>query len=166
MEVRTAHTDELPPALLDAIRGLLDEAFAGGFSDHDWQHSLGGVHALTFVEDAVVGHGSLVERRLVYDDRPLRTGYIEGFGVRREHRGRGHGSAIMDALEEIIRAEYRLGALSSTDQAAHFYERRGWIRWGGPTEPDGEGAVFVLPAAARLDPGLTLAADPREGDIW
>jgi aminoglycoside 2'-N-acetyltransferase I len=166
VEVRTAHTDELPQPTLEAIRALLVDVFAGEFTEHDWEHTLGGVHALTFVDDEVVGHGSLVERRLTYDERSLRTGYVEGFAVRRGHRARGHGSAIMDALEEIIRAEYRLGALASTDEAAHFYERRGWIRWSGPTEPDGEGAVYVLPAAARLNPELPLVADERAGDAW
>src|SRR5215218_3623723 len=135
MEVRTAHTAELSPAMLEAVRALLEQAFAGEFSDLDWKHTLGGVHALTFENDELVGHGSLVERRLVYDDRPLRTGYVEGMGVRRDRQGWGHGSAIMDALEEIIRSEYDLGALSTTDQGLPFYKSRGWIPWTGPTEP-------------------------------
>ena len=45
-ELRPAHTADLDAATLEAARALLDLAFEGHFSDHDWEHSLGGMHAV------------------------------------------------------------------------------------------------------------------------
>lgn len=45
-ELRTIHTADLDGATLEAARALLDVVFEGDFSDRDWEHALGGVHAL------------------------------------------------------------------------------------------------------------------------
>jgi aminoglycoside 2'-N-acetyltransferase I len=87
-------------------------------------------------------------------------------GVRSDRRGCGCGAAIMDALEAAIRADYELGALSATDDGARLYASRGWARWTGPTEPDGVGAVYVLPLALPVDTAGSLTADWRAGDVW
>jgi aminoglycoside 2'-N-acetyltransferase I len=163
--IRVATTAEITDEL-DAIRALLDDVFAGDFSEHDWQHALGGVHALAYEGAELVGHGSVVERLLEYDGQPLRTGYVEGMGVHRDHQRRGHGAAIMAALEEEIHSRYELGALAATDAGGNLYAQRGWVRWSGRTEPDGEGAVYVLPLVVPVDPAGTLRADWREGDVW
>jgi aminoglycoside 2'-N-acetyltransferase I len=164
--IRVATTAALAADELAEIRAILDEAFAGDFSDHDWDHALGGVHALAYEDDELVGHGSVVERLLEHDGMPLRTGYVEGMGVRVSHRRRGHGDAIMAVLEEEIRARFQLGALAATDDGAGLYLSRGWVRWTGPTYPDAERALFVLPLAVPVDPRGTLRADRRDGDIW
>ncbi len=145
-------------------------------SDHDWEHSLGGVHALVWEGDEVVGHGSVVQRRLLHGGRALRVGYVEGVGVRADRRRRGHGAALMEALERVARGAYELGALGATDQAADFYAARGWELWQGPTSaltPTGilrteehDGSVYVLPAAAMLDLSGELTCDWRDGDVW
>jgi len=165
-QVRSATTAELAPAELSAIRSLLERAFDGDFSEHDWQHCLGGLHALAYSETALVGHGSVVERRFEHDGRQMKTGYVEGLAVLREHRRHGHGAAIMRALEAHVRQGYELGALAATAEAIGFYAARGWVRWTGATEPDGEGAIHVLPLALPVDPSGTLRADWREGDVW
>ena len=36
------------PATLEAARALLDDVFEGDMTDHDWEHALGGVHALAW----------------------------------------------------------------------------------------------------------------------
>lgn len=113
IEVRTAHTADLPAATLAAVRALLDAVFEGDMSDHDWEHALGGVHALVWEENEVVGHGSVVQRRLVHGGQGLRTGYVEGVGVRADRRRRGHGAAMMHALERVVRGAYELGALAA-----------------------------------------------------
>ncbi|MER7187367.1 aminoglycoside 2'-N-acetyltransferase, partial [Streptomyces hyaluromycini] len=46
MSLHVAHTAELDPADLRAARALLHEAFGGDFADTDWEHGLGGLHAL------------------------------------------------------------------------------------------------------------------------
>src|SRR4051794_22063651 len=92
--IRVTSTAELDTQTLAAVRCLLEKVFAGDFSEHDWEHALGGVHALAYANSALVGHGSVVERRLEADGRPLRTGYVEGLGVLAAHRRSGFGTAI------------------------------------------------------------------------
>src|SRR6188472_979479 len=128
-----AHTADLDPALLVAVRTLLDAAFEGDFSDDDWEHALGGVHALAWEGPELVGHAAVVQRRLLHGGRALRAGYVEGVGVRADRRGRGHGGALMDALEHVARRAYDVAALGATDEAAQFYAARGWQLWLGPS---------------------------------
>lgn len=176
IELRTVHTADLDAATLRSARALLDEAFAGDFDAHDWEHSLGGMHALVWEEGELVGHGSIIQRRLLYAGRALRTGYLEGVGVRSDQRGRGYGAAIMDALERIVVAAYDLGALGATEMAEGFYQSRGWRLWQGPTSvltPTGhrrtaeaDGGIFVWPGQVPLDLTGELACDWRDGDVW
>ena len=142
----------------------------------DWEHCLGGIHALVWEAEELIGHGSVIQRRVLYAGRALRTGYIEGFGVRADHRRRGHGSAIMNALERVVRGAYDLGTLGATDMAVPLYKARGWRQWQGkisaitPTgieaTPDSDGAVYVLPVAIELDVTAELTCDWRDGDTW
>jgi aminoglycoside 2'-N-acetyltransferase I len=175
-ELVIAHTAQLDPTVLDAARGLLEGVFEGDLTDDDWEHSLGGVHALVWAGAALVGHAALIQRRLLHRGRALRTGYVEGVGVRSDHRRRGHGEAMMTALEEVARAAYELGALSATDEGAAFYTAQGWLAWRGPTSmltPTGivrteeeDGAIFVLPLSAPLNLHEALTCDWRDGDPW
>jgi aminoglycoside 2'-N-acetyltransferase I len=175
-DVRIVHTADLGVATLRAARGLLDEVFAGEMTEHDWEHALGGLHALAWEGDELIGHASVVQRRLLHGGRALRAGYVEGVGVRADRRGRGHGAAIMAALEGIVRGAYDLGALGASDAAAGFYAARGWPRWRGPTAsltPAGiirteeeDGSIYVLPVALPLDLSGELVCDWREGDVW
>jgi aminoglycoside 2'-N-acetyltransferase I len=175
MSVRTAHTADLDAATLDAARALLYDVF-GDMTADDWEHSLGGIHALAWEDGELVGHASVVQRRLLHDGRALRTGYVEGVGVRADRQRRGHGAAMMAALERVIRGAYHLGALGATDEAARFYEALGWQQWRGPTSaitpagvvrtPDEDGGIYVLPLTHPLDLSGELACDWREGDVW
>jgi aminoglycoside 2'-N-acetyltransferase I len=129
--MRTAHTADVDAATLAAARMLLDEAFAGDFGGDDWDHTLGGIHALAYEGGELVGHASVVQRRLLTQGRALRTGYVKGVGVAPHARRRGHGDAIMNALGRVIRGAYDLGALGATDEGAQVCRRHGWRRWGG-----------------------------------
>jgi aminoglycoside 2'-N-acetyltransferase I len=174
-EVRTAHTTDLDAATLDAARALLDQVF-DDMTDLDWEHALGGVHALLWEGSELIGHASVIQRRLLHGGRALRAGYVEGVGVRPDRRGRGHGAALMEALERVIHRAYDLGALGATDDAADFYAARGWKRWQGPTSaltPTGiarteeeDGSVYVLPVAVPLEFSGELICDWRDGDVW
>ena len=176
MEIRTAHTAELDRATLDAARALLDDVFAEDMSDADWEHALGGVHALAVEDGELLGHASVVMRRLLHGGRALRTGYVEGVAVREDARRRGVGEALMRPLEDVIRAAYEVGALGSSDMALPFYRRLGWRVWEGTTwaltpggvvrTPAEDGGIFVLPASAPLDLQGELVADWRDGDCW
>jgi aminoglycoside 2'-N-acetyltransferase I len=174
-ELRTGHTADLDRETLAAARALLFEVF-DDMEEEDWEHSLGGIHAMVWEGSELIGHGSLIQRRIRYDGRALRTGYVEGFGVRADRRRRGHGSSIMDALEHFIRGAYDIGALGSTDMAADFYAARGWNLWRGrsseltPTgvrpTPDADGCIYVLPVAVSMDVTAELTCDWRDGDTW
>jgi aminoglycoside 2'-N-acetyltransferase I len=172
----TAHTSDLDEATLTAARALLDVVFSGELEEADWEHGLGGVHALVYEGSELVGHASVIQRRMLHGGRALRTGYVEGVGVHAAHRRRGHAGAMLAALESVIRSAYDLGALAATDMAAPVYAGRGWRRWEGPLyalTPSGvvrtreeEGAVYVLPVGAALDLGGSLTCDWRDGDVW
>jgi aminoglycoside 2'-N-acetyltransferase I len=174
--VRTAHTADLDPRTLAVARAMLDQVFEGEMTDHDWEHALGGIHALAYEGDELVGHASVIQRRVLHRGRALRTGYVEAVGVRGDRRRQGHASALMDALERVIRGAYELGALSATDEAAAFYVARGWQRWRGPTSAltptgilrteDDDDSVHVFPVSATLDLSGELTCDWREGAAW
>ena len=174
--VEVAHTAQLGGEVLAAVRELLAGAFHDGFSDQDWDHALGGVHALAWDGGQLVGHGSVVQRRLLHAERALRVGYVEGVAVRAGHRRRGHGAAVVAALEEVVRRAYDAGALSTSEAGEPLYASRGWRVWRGPTSaltpagvvatPDDDGSVMVLPAGVPLDVGAPLTCDWRDGDLW
>jgi aminoglycoside 2'-N-acetyltransferase I len=178
VELRVAHTAELDAGTLGAARALLYEVFPDDLEESDWEHALGGVHALAVVDGDVVGHASVIQRRLIHDGRALRAGYVEAVAVREAHRRTGIGSTLMGALEDIITNAYDLGALGATDSAVPFYTARGWRRWRGPSwaltpsgvvrTADEDGAIYVLPlpSGAGLNLDDPLMADWREGDVW
>lgn len=178
-EVHTArlvHTADLDLETIDGARRMLVGAFDGDFSDDDWEHALGGMHALIWSHGTLIAHGSVVQRRLLHRGAALRCGYVEAVAVREDCRGLGLGTAVMDALEQVIRGAYRIGALGGTESGRPMYLSRGWVPWRGPTSvlaPDGltrtpedDGAVFVLPNGADLDVEDELTCDWRSGDVW
>jgi aminoglycoside 2'-N-acetyltransferase I len=174
--LRVAHTSELEPELLAELHAMLEEVFEGDFDEHDWEHALGGMHALAFDDGALVGHASVVQRRLLHGGRALRAGYVEGVGVRRAARRRGHASRLMEALERVIRGAFQLGALSASDAAIPLYSARGWRPWEGETyalgpggrvrTPEDDDALFVLELDVPLDRRGEIACDWRDGAVW
>ena len=175
-KLQLAHTSHLDATTLEAARALLDEVFGNEMTDHDWEHALGGMHALVWEGGDIVGHASVIQRRLIHTGRALRTGYVEGVAVQPDRRGHGYGAALMDELEQVIRGAYDLGALGSTDEGATFYAKRGWRAWQGKTwalTPDGpvrtdddDGGIYVLEVGARLDLSADLTCDWRDGSLW
>ncbi len=174
LELRTVHTADLSDGSAAAIRELLDGAF-GKVSEDTYQNVLGGVHALLVEDGALIGHASVVQRRMLHGGRALRTGYIEGVAVRADRRRRGHGAALMSALERIVRAGYQFGALGASDDGAQLYVARGWQQWRGPIAaltpdgirrtPDKAGAIYVLPVTP-VDLSGELVCDWRPGSVW
>lgn len=178
-EVHTArliHTADLDADTRNGARRMLDDAFAGDFTDADWDHALGGMHALIWRHGTLIAHAAVVQRRLLHGGVALRCGYVEGVAVREDCRGQGLGTAVMDAAEQVIRGGYQLGALGATADAQAMYAARGWLPWRGPTSvlapigvtptPDDDGAVYVLPVSADLDTTDALTCDWRDGDVW
>lgn len=177
---RLIHTSDLDPQTREDAKRMVIEAFRGDFTEADWEHSLGGMHAMIFDHGALIAHGAVVQRRLLYRNTALRCGYVEAVAVREDWRGEGLARAVMDAVEQVLRGAYQLGAVSVSEQGRPIYLSRGWLPWQGPTSvlapagltrtPDDDNALFVLPVNLpqdlRLDTGAEITCDWREGDVW
>jgi len=173
---RLAHTADLDPETRAAAQHMVAAAFDGGFSDTDWEHALGGMHAYICHRGAIIAHAAVVARRLLYRGAALRCGYVEAVAVREDWRGHGLGAAVLDAAEQVVRGGYQIGALSAVDTAHGFYAARGWQRWRGATSvlaptgitrtPSDDGAVYVLAVDVTVDTSAELACDWRDGDVW
>jgi aminoglycoside 2'-N-acetyltransferase I len=180
VRLRRLATDELTPGEISGIRSVLDAAFWDDeeerFSDDDWDHAVGGMHVVLDVDGTIVAHGSVVERTLEVDHRPIRAGYVEAVATAPGHQGRGHGTMVMRAIGDEIRARFELGALGTGSHG--FYERLGWETWAGPSSvrtPDGErrtrdedGFIMILrtPSTPPIDPGAPISCEWRPGDVW
>jgi aminoglycoside 2'-N-acetyltransferase I len=173
---RLIHTSDLDSETREDARRMVIEAFGGEFTDADWEHALGGMHALILDHGALIAHGAVVQRRLMYGDTALRCGYLEGVAVREDRRGQGLAHAVMDAAEQVVRGAYQLGALSSSEAGREIYLARGWQPWRGPTSvlapdgltrtPDDDHTLFVLPVGVELDTTAEITCDWRDGDVW
>lgn len=173
---RLVHTSDLGAEALGNTRRMLIDAYDGGFSDNDWEHTLGGMHAVVVHHGALIAHAAVIQRRMFYRGAALRCGYVEAVAVQEDWRGNGLGHVVMDAAEQVIRGAYQLGALSASAVGERLYQPRGWLAWRGPTSvltPDGpvrsadeDGSVFVLPVEVDLDLDAALACDWRGGDAW
>ena len=177
---RLVHTSDLDSDTLHSAHELVTQAFASGgeleFTDADWEHALGGMHAVIVHRGAMIAHAAVVQRRLLHAGAALRCGYVEGVAVREDWRGQGLGNAVLDAAEQVIRGAYQLGALSASGAGERLYRPRGWVAWQGPTSvlapagvvrtPADDGSVFVLPVGVALNPDAGLTCDWRDGDVW
>jgi aminoglycoside 2'-N-acetyltransferase I len=175
VRIEIGHTSEFDSSVLAMARELLYVVF-DDMTDHDWEHALGGMHTIAWHENSIVGHASVVQRRLMQRGQALRTGYVEGVGVDPSWQGRGVGGLMMAPLERIIEGAYDIGALGASDEAVAFYEHRGWLKWLGETwaltptgvvrTPDEDDSIFVWPAARSVDIAGDLTCDWRDGDGW
>jgi aminoglycoside 2'-N-acetyltransferase I len=173
--VIVAHTADLDPRLREDARRLLYNAF-DDMTDDDWEHALGGMHAIVLEDAHVIAHAAVIQRRIMHQGRALRTGYVEAVAVRADRRRRGHAASLMAKLERIIRDAYDIGALGASDMAKPFYESRGWQKWRGPSSAltpfgvvrtnEDDGGIYVLPVTLPLDLDEPIVCDWRGGDVW
>ncbi|EFD56760.1 aminoglycoside 2-N-acetyltransferase aac [Mycobacterium tuberculosis T92] len=94
---RLVHTADLDSETRQDIRQMVTGAFAGDFTETDWEHTLGGMHALIWHHGAIIAHAAVIQRRLIYRGNALRCGYVEGVAVRADWRGQRLVSALLDA---------------------------------------------------------------------
>jgi aminoglycoside 2'-N-acetyltransferase I len=177
---RLIHTSDLDSETRRSAYQLVIGAFGGEFTDSDWEHALGGMHAIIVSHGALIAHAAVIQRRILYDGTAMRCGYVEAVAVHENWREQGLGHAVMEAAEQVIRGAYQLGALSTSARGERLYRSRGWIQWQGATSaitptglvrtaPD-DGTLFVLPAGLPVDIALNATADLtcdwRDGDVW
>ena len=154
----------------------MEAAFEERWHDEDWGHTIGGMHALVWEGDEVISHASVVQRRLLHGGRSLRAGYVEGVATREDRRMLGHAATTMDAIEQIIRDAYDLGALSASAGAVDFCDARSWEQWRGPTSAftpigierteDDDDSTYIFRTIAPLDLRGALTCDWRDGEVW
>jgi aminoglycoside 2'-N-acetyltransferase I len=176
LTTRIVPTAAAAPALREALRRLLDDAFDGDFSHDDWEHALGGWHAIVSEGERLLSHAAVVPRTLEIDGRPLNSGYVEGVATAPDRRGEGLGSLAMSELMDELRPRFALGALSTDRQ--RFYQRLGWERWQGPTfvrdgvalrrTPEEDDGIMVLRFGSHCDLDLyaAITCEARTGDDW
>lgn len=169
-------TGRLPDELVASTRSLLDRAFDGDFTDEDWEHALGGVHATLVENDVVMAHAAVVPRDVRINGRWFRAGYVEAVATHPDLHGKGLGSQVVDAITDIIRDRDELGVLSTGAQ--QFYERLGWERWRGRStvledgEPrrtsDDDASLMVLRTrhSETVELDGEIACTARSGDAW
>jgi len=176
MQIETISDVEANPHGLTQIRQLCDLAFNGEFGHDDWAHALGGQHVVARLEGTVIGHTAVVTRRITIDGAPFNSGYVEAVATHPDAQASGVGTAVMTAVNDIVRQWFDLGVLSTS--AHHFYERLGWERWQGPTsvrrshgivrtedEDDGIMVLVVGPGRAVATTG-EIMCEERTGDDW
>lgn len=175
--VRRILTPDLDAADLAQLLDLFDACWPeGDFSTDDTAHAMGGVHWLAEARGRVVGHASVVPRRLEADGVPLATGYVEAVATNPGWRHRGVASRLMEAANAHIRETFELGALSTDLHLV--YARVGWERWRGPTfvrtdagpvrTEDEDDGIMVLrtPRTPALAGTEALSCEWRPGDAW
>jgi aminoglycoside 2'-N-acetyltransferase I len=177
--LRRVPTHELTASEIRAIRELLWAAFPSGeeaFTEHDWQHAIGGLHFVLELNGKIVAHASVVERQLHVDGRPVRTGYVESVATDPGRQRRGLGTPVMRDVTSYIKERFELGALGTGSH--HFYQRLGWLTWQGPTSvrtddgthrtPGEDGYILVLPtpSSPSFDLEAPIACEWRPGDVW
>lgn len=176
-DLRLVRSDRLTASERRALRALLDAAFEGDFTDDDWNHGLGGWHAVMALGDEVVAHGSVVPRTLWIGRHAFRAGYVEAVAVTPSRQRGGLGTGVMRALTDLVCREFELGALSTGEWG--FYERLGWQRWRGAswvrlrdgglvrTAEDDDGLMVLRCGTSEaVDLAADITCEERDGDSW
>lgn len=165
----------MPEDLLLRVRRLLASSCGPAFAEDDWQHALGGWHAVVVRGQLLVSHAAVVPRELHVGAVAVNAGYVEAVATDPQRQGQGLGTLAMLGAHEVLRREFDMGTLST---GAHgFYERLGWERWRGPTyvrRPDGivrtpgedDGIMALRFGSTHPDLSLPISCEGRPGDDW
>ena len=176
-EVKVFKTEELDIDLRNAVIDLCiaahqEEDFRNLFS----YVPSGGLHFLGLEGEQLVSHAMVTTRWLQSEGHPLlTTAYIDAVATLPDVQGRGHGSALMQALAANIDRDYIIGCLET--ERVSFYERVGWELWRGPLAGRSEQGLIPTPEqkgimvlrlsqtpALNLDSALTIECQASR--IW
>lgn len=139
----------------------VDEWFQLEFGHIPYQWTPPDWRVLARVEDTLIGHLAIIERRVVsVDGQPIPIAGIGGVMTRLAWRGRGIASAMLEQTVAFIKnelaAEFCL--LLCREEVAPLYARFGWKRVEGPT-------TFQQPVGKMIYPRLTMILSCR-GREW
>ena len=171
----TARDHQLTPAQHQAIRALLDAAFADDFSDADNDHANGGVRVIAIDGDQIIGHAALITRTITIAGTAYTVGYVEGVAVWPARQGQGIGRQIMRQITDMAARDFVISMLSTGEY--DFYKKFGWERFVAESYVDEHGTIMrtadedeglmVLTNLAHLNqPGVAWVCDWRTGDVW
>jgi aminoglycoside 2'-N-acetyltransferase I len=168
-------TRQLSTAARRDIVHLCSLAYQEDFAQY--LHDIGpGMHLMAIDDGRLVSHAAWVDRELRIDDRiALRSAYVEAVATLPGCEGRGHASALLEAIVRHVSAAYDIAALSPAHPA--YYERLGWLRWEGPLAYRQDGVLVDTPeeelmvkllagAPLGLDRNAKLVIDWRPGEVW
>lgn len=171
--------DVFPENLLDKVESeilnLLKDAFEGDFSEEDWQHSLGGVRLIGFMNEEIVAHGAVVPRAVRIDDVEEIIGYVEAIAVDPRFWRQGIGTALMEEITKICKSQYQFSMLSTGEK--DFYRRSGWVDFKGESyvdlgekvvrsEEEDEGLMYLGVGKYLNVSPLKVVCKSRSGDSW
>lgn len=177
MDVVVVDSAQVDVTTRNELRSLWDRAFGDRFTDTDDDHAYGGVHVVVRDGERVIGHASVIPRRIRFGDQPWRTvGYVEAVAVDPERQGEGIGRRMMQLLRVEIASRFAI-ALLSTGRAARFYESLGWERWLGlaytrtsdGVVPNGrQSGLMILRLDRSVVPDVSVAVtcEDRPGRTW
>lgn len=127
---------------LPDLVALLDAAFSGHGESMDWTLDLlqgfwswrwgdGGLSRLSTEEDGPLAGVAMADRRAAtFDGVSLATAHIGPVGVHPDRRGRGLGTALMEAVEQAASEEAGVDLLTLTTERRHrahrLYRRLGY----------------------------------------
>jgi aminoglycoside 2'-N-acetyltransferase I len=140
-QVRIRERTELTADELRALLAWLEAAYdEGPWRPEHWDDLGPGPHlTIEDADGALLAHACVDWITVETGGTRLRAAYLEDVATRADVRGRGLGTALIDAADALIRSGSELGLLATGSLG--FYARRGWVPWRGPLavrEPDGD----------------------------
>jgi aminoglycoside 2'-N-acetyltransferase I len=176
LQVSVLSDDDMTSEPLAQVRSFVFDAFAGRFSEEDWEHAAGGWRVILFEDDVAISHAAVVLRTLRIGEREFRAGYVEAVATLTRAQHQGHGSTVLRRVTSLVRSHFELGALCTGRR--DFYEPFGWETMRGPSyvqdgevlvrTPDEDDCLMVLRfgPSAGVDLTAAIVCEARNGDDW
>jgi aminoglycoside 2'-N-acetyltransferase I len=167
--------DELTQNQVEILQALLTDAFAGDFSESDWQNSLGGARFVGLQNEELVAHGTVVARSMWLDESPITVGYVEAIAVAPNKQKQGIGSLLLNEITQLCLQNYELAMLSTDEK--DFYRRFGWQDFPGQsfvlvgdqqirTAEEDCGLMVLTPESRSFGKISKVCCQARFGDAW
>lgn len=178
LKILTRRTSDLDTASRQAVIELCNVAH----NEPDFENLFmylppDGLHILGYLGEQLVSHAVVTTRWMQPEGHAvLKSAYVDAVSTAPAMQGRGYGSAVMRHLAGVIRDDYAIAGLHTSDQQ-RFYERVGWEEWRGAlagrnddgdlTYTPDERSIMILRLARtptlNLDGLLTIEISGR---IW